>query len=227
MGKRAVKIPTRKKEVPPARRWLKIVVWSIAGLVLLAGVAAVALYRAAGHVPEFYRQAVEVERAKQQAASEVMIKRATDLASDVQKSGPWQATFTAAEVNGWLAVDLVKNHAGMLPGTISDPRVAITPEAVDVACRYRRVPLLRSRELCVCHCLAAAAREIERKGRPYVGSGQAVRAGGFDSVAIGRARSGTTGAFPRGWNTWIEWAWAARTAPDDVVTAQVANGAFP
>ena len=119
------------------RRWLKIAVWTVAGLLLLAGIGAVAFYRAAHYVPEFYQQAVEVEPVQQQAASEVMIKRATDLASDVQKSGPWQATFTAAEVNGWLAVDLVKNHAGMLPGTISDPRVAITPEAVDVACRYR------------------------------------------------------------------------------------------
>jgi hypothetical protein len=119
------------------RRWLRIVLWTVAVVVLLAGVAAVALYRAAGHVPEFYQQAFNVEPAQQQAASEVMIKRATDLASDVQKSGSWQATFTAAEVNGWLAVDLVRNHAGMLPGTISDPRVDITPDAVTVACRYR------------------------------------------------------------------------------------------
>jgi hypothetical protein len=116
---------------------LKIAVWSIAALLLLAGVAVVAFYRAAGHVPEFYRQALDVEPAKQQAASEVMIKRATDLASDVQKPGAWQATFTAAEINGWLAVDLVKNHADLLPGTITDPRVAITPDAVTVACRYR------------------------------------------------------------------------------------------
>ena len=106
-------------------------------MLLLAGAAAVVVYRAAGHVPEFYREAVAVEPAKQQAASEVMIKRAAELASDVQKPGTWQATFTAEQVNGWLAVDLVKNHADMIPGTISDPRVAITPDAVTVACRYR------------------------------------------------------------------------------------------
>ncbi len=119
------------------RRWLKIAVWTVAALLLLAGIATVALYRAAGHVPEFYQQAVEVAPAKQRAASEVMIRRATDLASDVQRSGAWQATFTAEEINGWLAVDLVKNHADLLPGTISDPRVAITPDAITVACRYR------------------------------------------------------------------------------------------
>jgi hypothetical protein len=106
-------------------------------LLLLAAIAAVAFYRAAQYVPEFYQQAVAVEPAMQQAASEGMIKRATDLASDVQKPGAWQATFTAAEINGWLAVDLVKNHADLLPGTISDPRVAITPDAVTIACRYR------------------------------------------------------------------------------------------
>jgi hypothetical protein len=119
------------------RRWLRIVAWSVAGLLLLVGVAAVAFYRASQHVPEFYQKAVEVEPAKQQAASQVMIKRATDLASDVQKSGRWQATFTEDEVNGWLAVDLVKNHPGALPGTISNPRVAITPQGITAACRYR------------------------------------------------------------------------------------------
>jgi hypothetical protein len=119
------------------RKWLKAVVWSIAGVLLLVGVGAMTLYRAAQHVPEFYQQAVEVEPAKQQVASQVMIKRATELASDVQKPGRWQATFTAAEVNGWLAVDLVKNHPGSLPGTITDPRVAITPQGITAACRYR------------------------------------------------------------------------------------------
>ena len=106
-------------------------------VVLLAIVAGIyALYRASQHVPEFYRQALQADRAAQSKASDRMIQHATALANDVRKEGRWEAVFTAEEINGWLAVDLVKNHPGALPASIRDPRVVIEPEQVMVACRF-------------------------------------------------------------------------------------------
>ena len=70
------------------------------------------------------------------AASEQMTRRAAALAGDLQKEGRWQAVFTADQVNGWLAVELGKRPE-MLPGAVRDPRVAIQPQQLTVACRYK------------------------------------------------------------------------------------------
>ncbi len=65
-----------------------------------------------------------------------MVKQATALVSDVQRSGAWQAVFTEEEVNGWLAVEL-SHRADLLPGTVSQPRVHIEADGLSVAFRYR------------------------------------------------------------------------------------------
>ena len=111
--------------------------WIVAAIAVVLVVGGVIVYRAVRHVPEFYRQALEVSREEQAAASDKMVKQVTGLASDVQKEGRWTAVFTADEINGWLAVDLVKNHRELLPPTMSDPRVVIHPDGATMACRYR------------------------------------------------------------------------------------------
>lgn len=120
------------------RRWLKIGAIAGAGLLLLAVAGLFALYRATQHVPEFYRKAIQADPATLAAASDQMLRRATALASDVKKPGRWQALFTADEINGWLAVDLVKNHGASLPPAIRDPRVHIEPDRLTLACRFRQ-----------------------------------------------------------------------------------------
>src|SRR5205085_5179217 len=61
---------------------------------------------------------------------------AANLANDVRKRGQWQATFTAEQINGWLAVDLVKNYPEVLDSDVKDPRVAIAPRQATVAAKY-------------------------------------------------------------------------------------------
>jgi hypothetical protein len=128
---------------PPSRprgswpRWLRIAVWLVVTIAVLAIVGGLVAYRAARHVPEFYRQAMAVSLQDHAAAADKMVRQATGLASDVQKEGRWTAAFTAEEINGWLAVELVKGHRELLPPNFSDPRVAITPDGATLACRYR------------------------------------------------------------------------------------------
>ncbi len=56
----------------------------------------------------------------------------------MNRHGPWHVVITAEEINGWLAVDLRKNHPNALPASVHDPRVVIEPNEVTVACRYDR-----------------------------------------------------------------------------------------
>lgn len=106
-----------------------------AALLFLAGGALFWAYRASQHVPEFYAQAIRAEPAEQRQASEAMLEKAAALASQARQEGTWKALFTEDQINGWAAVDLVKNHPGLLPSSAADPRVKITAEEVLVACK--------------------------------------------------------------------------------------------
>lgn len=107
-------------------------------LVTLALLALLLLYVAARHVPAFYRQALEIPKEKLEQGSERMLRQTAALESATGKLGRWEALITAEEINGWLAVDLEKNHPGTLPPAIRDPRVAIDENGITVACRYEQ-----------------------------------------------------------------------------------------
>jgi hypothetical protein len=113
-------------------------IWILVGLVLLATLGLLALRLASGHVPKFYRDAIRRDAPASHRSSDQMLQRATALASDLKRGGRWQAVFTAEEINGWLAVDFVENHADSLPPGFRDPRVAIEPGRLMLACRYHR-----------------------------------------------------------------------------------------
>ncbi len=121
------------------RKLIWTLVFVVAGLLLLLAGGAFLLLKAAQQVPDFYREALKAEPAVQKKASDEMLRQATALASDVKKEGQWHALFTAEQINGWLAVDLVKNHPLALPQGVSDPRVAIDPKRLTMACRVRRI----------------------------------------------------------------------------------------
>ena len=108
------------------------------GVLLLVVVALVVLYRGAQQVPRLYREAIRIDPAELREASDQMLSQAAALVSDVKKKGQWQALFTARQINGWLAVDLVENHPDALPQSISDPRVAIRPDRIMLFCRFQR-----------------------------------------------------------------------------------------
>lgn len=120
-----------------ATKWFRLAGWTLAGAGILAALGLLFIYRALKHVPEFYQRAIEIDPDAAQLASRMMGRQVAGLASDLNKPGPWQAVFTAEQINGWLAVDLAKDYPGMLPPGFSDPRVRIAPEGLTVACRYR------------------------------------------------------------------------------------------
>ena len=120
------------------RKRLRIAAFVVVGVLLALAVGIFALYRASQHVPEFYQDALAADPSVQEDASDQMVQQATALASDVAREGRWQAVFTAEQINGWLAVDMMQNHRDLLPAALRDPRVAIEPEQVTLACRMDR-----------------------------------------------------------------------------------------
>ena len=120
----------------PVSKKLRIALFIAAGLLLAVGTVLLVAYRLSQHVPQFYCQALEIDPAAQRQAAERMDRRAMELASNLQKSGHWQMVFTAEEINGWLAVVLPKKFPQTLPAAMADPRVAIEPGGITLACRY-------------------------------------------------------------------------------------------
>jgi hypothetical protein len=117
-------------------RRLRLTLWLGISIpaVLIAGLLGVFL--ALRHIPKFYSEALAAESETQEKGSDQMLQRTAALVSDVRKPGKWHAHFTAEQINGWLAVDFVKNHHGALPPLFSKPRVAIDSDGIVMACRY-------------------------------------------------------------------------------------------
>ena len=98
-------------------------------------VALSAAYYAAQQVRPFYQQALQIEPAVLERGSRELESRATALYSDARQVGQWQALFTAEQINGWLATQLVQNASGELPANIRDPRIAIASDVLTLGFR--------------------------------------------------------------------------------------------
>ncbi len=108
------------------------------GLLVVIAAGLFVLYRAFQHVPDSYLEAIQLDPALRQQASDRMLQQTAALLSDVKKEGCWQALFTAEQINGWLAVDLVENHPQALSEVLHDPRVAIEPDRMMFFYRFRQ-----------------------------------------------------------------------------------------
>ncbi len=89
-------------------------------------------------MPTFYKQALKATPAAQRRASDEMLRKTGDLINDVKKKEHWEALFTDAQINGWLAVDVQQKHPKSLPREVRDPRVIIEPDRLILAFRLIR-----------------------------------------------------------------------------------------
>jgi hypothetical protein len=93
--------------------------------VLLAG--GIWLYRSLSHVPPFYAEAIEASESELKQSSREMLRRTAALNNDIKRPGKWEALFTDKQINGWLAVDVPKNHPELIPPQAHNPRVRMVP----------------------------------------------------------------------------------------------------
>ncbi|MEX2176177.1 MAG: hypothetical protein WD872_17580 [Pirellulaceae bacterium] len=112
-------------------------------VVLIVTTAAVAVfltaaYRATQDVPEFYERALAKRPVEQKAAADQLERKVLQLHNEIRRSGRWEARFSQEQINGWLAADLPEKFPGALPSGVSEPRVAIAPDKMQLAIRYRQ-----------------------------------------------------------------------------------------
>ncbi|MEN6407520.1 MAG: hypothetical protein ABFC77_13745 [Thermoguttaceae bacterium] len=116
-------------------RWISLILVVTAIVIVLI---VLGLYWAVGYEPAYYRNALVGDPAAMEQASDRMLQKTTALVSAVKKKGHWQVRFTTEQINGWLAVDRVRNHPKSLPPTLHDPRVVLDAHGITIACRYRK-----------------------------------------------------------------------------------------
>lgn len=121
-----------------------------------------------GSTPAFYRDRLDVSAAADaEQAARRLITKASGLKAALQRIGPWEAAITEHELNAWLAVDLPRNHAMLLPAAMTAPRVELADHLVRLGVRVGVGPLsavvscgleIRLREANQVECTVADAR---------------------------------------------------------------------
>lgn len=116
------------------RRWSYLA--SIALLIVILGGGGIGLYSVLHAEPDVYARA-EVPPGEQRVLeSHKFEQKAFDLINEIQ-FGDYEAEFTAAQINSWLAEDFIEtNLAKQLPNEISDPRISFEPGRIFIAFRY-------------------------------------------------------------------------------------------
>lgn len=89
------------------------------------------------HVPRFYRTCQQGS----EADGRRFISQAAAIGTAIGRPGRWGTAVTEGEINGWLRTDLPRNHAGLLPAGVSQPRVSLTNDLVRTGARVGWGPL--------------------------------------------------------------------------------------
>lgn len=123
----------------PASRWQR---WAIGGGLAVVVAALLAGIVAVQQPPVFYRAAIAADTpVAAESLARRMVSKAAALHAAAGRAGPWEAVIEDREVNAWLAIDLPRNHRGLLPAGVEIPRVSFQSRRVAVAARMRIGPL--------------------------------------------------------------------------------------
>lgn len=121
-----------------SRGIVRIVLAVVIVFVVVAAVSVWSAYQASQQVPDFYAEALAAPPAIQAAAGQELERQALKLNSQVRRPGRWEARFTQDQINGWLAVDLPTKFPGSLPRGVSDPRVDVSRDEIQLAVKWQQ-----------------------------------------------------------------------------------------
>src|SRR5262245_19913139 len=116
-------------------RRLLTVVGAVA-LLLVGG--AIGAYWASRQPTRFYLEAISASSAETTQHGEHFERAVLAVHNNAQHAGRWETSFTADEINAWLATDLPAKFPRLLPAGVSEPRVAIDGDGFHFAVRYQR-----------------------------------------------------------------------------------------
>lgn len=81
-----------------------------------------------GRTPEAAATAAEQDARR-------LVTTVAALEAALRREGGWEAAIAERELNAWLALDLPRNHPGLLPALVTQPRVQLLPGRVRLAAR--------------------------------------------------------------------------------------------
>jgi hypothetical protein len=119
-------------------RKLRIAAIGLAAIAAIVVALVASSYVAMQRVRPFYVQALQLDPQELEESSRQLESRATALYSDARKSGHWQATFSADQINGWMATQLDAGQERALPDEVSAPRVALGDGTISLGFRTRQ-----------------------------------------------------------------------------------------
>ncbi len=119
----------RTRSLPIWLTWIFLVVGGLSVFFLYA-------HRSTQKIPEFYQVALAINPESYRAAGKQFETQILQLNTDVRNQTEWQALFSQDQVNGWLAFELPDNFPGTIPREISEPRVAISQDQIQLAFRF-------------------------------------------------------------------------------------------
>jgi hypothetical protein len=88
-------------------------------------------------VRPFYQQALALDLVTLKEGGRELESRASALYSDSRKPGQWRAVFTAEQINGWMATQMVEGGTKTLPKNLDAPRVAIGEDTFTLGFRAK------------------------------------------------------------------------------------------
>lgn len=111
--------------------WVRGLIASVGLLGLVLGT----FYAAVSYRPSFYHAPVVAPAVRQEYAEE-FVERSLQLRNDAMNETRWEAVFSDAQINAWLAEDFVTQFADVLPSGVEDPRVVFDTDKLTVAFTY-------------------------------------------------------------------------------------------
>ncbi|MGB8854865.1 MAG: hypothetical protein WCC69_15025, partial [Pirellulales bacterium] len=153
---------------PRPGRLRRPVLAAAVALGLVAAVVAGLVVAVTTSMPAFYRDRLDDGAAAgAEQAARRLITKVVGLQAAAKRVGPWEAAITENELNAWLALDLPRNHAGLLPAGVTAPRIELADHLVRLGMRAGVGPLsavvscgleIRLREANQVECTVADAR---------------------------------------------------------------------
>ncbi|MDR2116962.1 MAG: hypothetical protein LBP87_11345 [Planctomycetaceae bacterium] len=130
------------QSTPPTmtrRKIFRLIAYILTGIFLIFLLILYSLYLSAQRLPDFYKKSLVVDPEIQQLRNKETLQKIGNLNNAIQKTGePWQAVFTADDLNAYFAVELEKEGTNLFPKEIIEPRLTFSDRQVDVACRVTR-----------------------------------------------------------------------------------------
>lgn len=123
------------------RRLFRYIAYSLLLVLVLFLLIAYALYLTAQRTPDFYRESLTIPQETQELRNREMLDKIRVLHNEVQEpEKTWSGSFTAEELNAYLAIEAVKQGANLIPGRIKEPRISFSDKTVDFACKLEEGP---------------------------------------------------------------------------------------